>query len=147
RQLHGLVPDLLQRARRLELDLALGALDDVIGFGARLLPDLLTEPVAVGPALRDDRVGLHARPRDYLRRLRVQSLHLLLRQPGVVQRLLDRLLARLECLQQRTPGKLRQQRQQDEERQNRPDEQPGIGLEKRVIHGYFNTISSTPTSA
>ena len=44
------------------------------------------------------------------------------------------LLTALERLQQRPPGELREQRQQDQEREDRPDEQPGIGLDQRVIH-------------
>src|SRR5262249_1192507 len=59
-----LVPNLLQRPVRLELNLALGVLDDQLRLAARLLTDLLTQPVAVGPALRDDRVGFLPGPRD-----------------------------------------------------------------------------------
>ena len=49
-------------AAGLELNLALGVPHDVVGLGARLLPDLFAQPLAVRPALRDDRFGLGARP-------------------------------------------------------------------------------------
>ena len=89
----------------------------------------------------------------------LQPLELLLRLLRVVERLADRVLTALERLQQRPPGELRQQRQQDQERDDRPDEQSGIGLDQRVIHSASSalsvthaptcnsTISSTNTSA
>ena len=128
------MPDLLERSRRLELDLALGVLDDVIGFGARFRTDLFPHPLAVGSTLRDDGVGFDARTRDNLRRLRVQPLQFLLRLLRIVQRFCDRVLTRLERQQERPPGELRQQRQQHEEGDNGPDEQARIRLDQQVIH-------------
>src|SRR5262249_550502 len=96
------------------------------------------------------RVGLGARLRHDLRRLRVQPLQLLLRLLRVVERLANRVLTRLERLQERPPRELREQPQQDEERDDRPDEEPGICLDHRVVHRrpYFrSTISSVNTSA
>ena len=49
RQVDRLLADLLQRARRLELDLLLGVLDDARGLGLRLLLQLLAEAVGVVP--------------------------------------------------------------------------------------------------
>src|SRR5438105_14445625 len=85
REIDRLVPNLLERARGFELDLTLGVLDDVVGFGARFRADLLAQPLAVGSALRDDAVGLDARARDDLRRPPVQPLQLLLRLLRIVQ--------------------------------------------------------------
>src|SRR5262249_35279720 len=88
----------------------------------------------------------------------VQPLELLPRLLGVVERLLDRVLAAVERGQQRPPPELREQRQQHQNRQDRPDEQPGIELDERIINvrltqkwrapaGNFNTMSSANTSA
>ncbi len=118
--------DLLEGAARLELNLPLGVLHDHVGLAARLLADLLAQPLAVGATLRDDRVGVDARPRDDLRRLRVQPLEVLLGLLRIVERLADRVLPRLERLQERSPRDLLQRPQQAEERDDRPDEQPGV---------------------
>jgi hypothetical protein len=56
---------------------------------------------------------------------------------GVVQRLPNQRLATLERQQQRTPGELREQRQEDEKGDDRPDEQSRIDLDQRVIHDGF----------
>ena len=42
--------------------------------------------------------------------------------------------AALQRVEQRPPGELRQQPDEDEERQDGPDEEPGIGLDQRVVH-------------
>src|SRR5215213_8731248 len=57
-QIDRFAPYLLERATRLELNLPLRILDDVIGFGPRFGADLFTQPIAIGSALRDDRFGL-----------------------------------------------------------------------------------------
>jgi hypothetical protein len=67
--------------------------NDVVGFGAGLGAYLLAQPIAVRPALRDDRLGFHPRAVDDLRRLEVQPLQLLLRLLGIVERLADGVLA------------------------------------------------------
>ena len=77
RQVHRLVADLLDRARRLHLDLLLGVLDDRRRLGARLLLQLLAQRLGVGPAPRDDGLGLDARLPHHLRRLALQPLELL----------------------------------------------------------------------
>ena len=119
-----------------------------IGFGPRLLSHLFSEPLAVGAGLGDDRVRLDAGVPDDLGGFLVQPLQLPLRLLGVVERLPDGILAAVERPQQRAPGELGQQRQQDQKRDDGPDEKPRIGPKKRGYPwDYFNTISSTPTSA
>src|SRR6185503_3263578 len=129
RQIDRLAADLLERPARLELNLALGVLDDIVGLGACPGADLLAQPVAVRPALRDDRLRFDARAVEDLRRLAVEPLQLLPRLLRIVQRLADRVLPRLERLQERRPGELRQQRQQHQEGDDGPDEEPRVGLD------------------
>src|SRR5262245_39457518 len=134
RQIDGFTADLLQRAARLELDLAFGVLDDRLGFGAGLLLHFLAQPLGVASASADDGVGLDARLADDFGRFGVQPLELLLGFLGIVERPADRLLAAFEGTQKRTPGEPRQQRQQHKECDDGPDEQPRVRLNERVIH-------------
>src|SRR6266576_1817329 len=92
RQVDRFVADLFQRAARLELDLPLRVLDDMIRLGSGLQLELFSQPITVGPALSNDRLRVVARPLDDLSRFDVQPFQLLLRLLGVVQRLADRVL-------------------------------------------------------
>ncbi len=95
---------------------------------------LLAGAGGVGAGARDDRVGFGARLDQDARRLSAQTLQLLPRLAGVVERLADRLLAPVERVEQRPPGELGEQRHQHTKRRDGPDIEPGIGLDQRVVH-------------
>jgi len=101
------VPDRLDRACGLHLDLALGVLDQRVRVGPGLLLHLVGETCRVRAGARDDLARFGARFRQDALRIRLHLLQFLSRLAGVVQRLLDRLLARfawrplLDALEQR----------------------------------------------
>ncbi len=146
RQVHRLVPDLLQGARGFELDLALGVLDDAGRFFPRLLTHLLAELVHVRPGgATMDSASVRACAR-IVAESACTPLQLLLGLARVVQRLADRLLALVERRQQRPPGELRQQRHQHQEGEDGPDVEPWIGLDQRVVHRErpFDAVDRIP---
>ena len=104
------VADLLQRARGLQLDLPLGVLDDAGASACAFCFISSRKRFGVRARLREDLVRLAARLGEELRATPRETLQLLLRLPRIVERLADRLLTALERLEQRPPGKLRQQR-------------------------------------
>ena len=110
-----------------QLNLALGVPDDAVGLGPRLLPHLLPQPLGVRAALRDDRLGLDARLADDLRPTPVPAARAPASPSGHRPATSGSSPDGFERLQQRPPGKLRQQRQQDQEGDDGPDEQPGSG--------------------
>ena len=101
---------------------------------ARLLPQLAAQPLGIGAARADDRLGFDTRLPDDRLGLLIQALELLARLLRVGQRFADRLFTRRQRLQQRPPGELREQRQQHEEGRDGPDEKSWIHLDQRVVH-------------
>src|SRR3954465_5703419 len=99
RQFDRLVPDLLERTRRLELDLLLGVLHDIRGFLLRLLPQLVAEPVGIVAGTRNDVLRLPPRLTEDALRFALQPLELLPGLGGIVERLPDRRLALVQCLE------------------------------------------------
>src|SRR5204862_5228037 len=61
REVDGLGPNLLERARRFQPDLTLRVLHHGFGFGARLLLQLFTQPLGVLAAAGDDALRLDPR--------------------------------------------------------------------------------------
>ena len=133
-QVDGLAANLLEGPRRFQLNLLLGIPDDAFGFRSGLLPHFLAESFGVGSTGGDDRLRFRPRLSHDLRGLLLEPLEFLFRPLGIVERRPNGLLTGIERLEQRTPGKLRQHGQQDQERDDGPDEQSWIWSKKRIIH-------------
>jgi hypothetical protein len=133
RQVGGLLPHLLTGLRGLDLDATFGRGNDARGLVPRLLFDFLARALGVGPARRDDAIGLDARLPQHLGGLAAGAFHLLARGFRPLERQTDALLPVVQRDQQRTPGELAQQRQQDQKREDRPDEQPWIRLNEWIV--------------
>ena len=120
----------------------------------RFLAQLLAEPVGGRAAPRDDRLAFHARVGQDLRRVLLHAFEIRLAFSASSIAFAISFSRRIERGQQRPPGELREQRHERQERDNRPDEQAGIGLNQRIVHergpfyGYattsvlFRTMSS-----
>ena len=128
----GLLPDLLQRARRLELDLALGVAYQPAA-SVRAFSFISSRNRSASERLREtiSAASLRACAQQF-RRLGVDPFELLLRLPRVVERLADRTPGARRVPPAAAARRTSRAAHENQEREDRPDVQTRIGLDQRI---------------
>src|SRR6185436_5537171 len=114
------------------LDLHLALLEERLALPLRLVEDLGLDALGVLPARLDRLRALLAREEQELLVLREQRLGLVAVARGAVEAVLDPLLARREGAEKRLPRDLPQQKEQQDERDRRPDDQAELRRDQEV---------------